>query len=247
MHQLCTAHTLYYQQVTTHSHELNWPEKLTDATGPSGGPLSFGSFEAPVPTQQSQSGSQTQGRSGPGPYSAQQAMPQQQSQQQPQGQPRRNQQNRNHRPGLHEANSYSMQRGPPSMQQGHFNASQNTYMQSGQQGFAYGQPPNMQYGMPAGYGNAMVGGQYYQQYQQQPQPGRSQSQSSSYQRSAPHSRPQQPQANVQPAVPSLPVGQVNRPKTKALDIIDPNTHTKVEISPRSESLSTHGMTLAQAH
>ena len=232
------------------------------ATGSAGGPqvqqevhLSFGSINSEaLAFQQPPPASQPQGRPGPGPSPTQQAMPQQQSQQQGQQQmQRRNSQQhgRGQRQAPpHEAGLYNMQQGSRNMQPAHYNASQNTYMQSVPQGrYNPNYQPNVPYGPAAGYANPMIGGApFYPSYpQQQQQPGR-QSQQPAYQRPALHNRPQgmqQSSASTQPAVPALPIA--NRPKTKALDIIDPTTHTKVEISPRSESFAFVNNTLTQSH
>ena len=201
-------------------------------SGPPGGALAFGSFDQPpVPTRH--------------PPNQQQIRPNasQQHQGPLQGGPQQPQMGRRPSSGGPRNNGYKHQYESQSQstpqQAMHFGAGFNTGPQ-GSQGF------NMQQ-QQQGYGFAPQGG-YYTQYgnmmmqqgnyppnysgPQQGQGNRSQPVPNHYQ------RPAQPQGRAQPQQQPHQQPQASVPaarRKKALDIIDPTTHSKVEISPRSKS------------
>ena len=208
-----------------------------------GNQLSFGNFGPMVHAQQSQPTAQP--RPGQGQYQAQPALPQQQSQAQGQG------------PGQNVQMPRRNSQGPRGPRQGQQYDAHNVYSGMQQQpaglqqpGYAAYNAYSMQQGYIGGYGAQQSNPNYYQNYQPQmlngPQPRQNypqqpargpqqQQQQRGYSRPVSHNRSQglQPQPH-QAAVSPIPIGQINKPKTKALDIIDPSTHAKVEISPRSK-------------
>ena len=204
-------------------------------TGPPGGKLEFGSF-AGLPDPIRQAGNQSQNRPG---------VPQPQSGPLQPGPPQQQQQRLDRRTsgsGPRSNNGYKQpshydphaQAGPTAgMQYSGYNgvpaAAQPGYIQQQQQGYPYGHQANYYQGyqhmmMPQGsYPQGAYSGQ-------QQQGGRTPQAPQQYRPSQPPARSQTQQQH-QPT--QAAAGSAPRRK-KALDIIDPNTHSKVEISPRSK-------------
>lgn len=106
-------------------------------------------------------------------------------------------------------------------------------MQPQQQGYPYGHQANYYQGFQP---MMMPAGGYPQGYNGSQQPtARTPQGQPQYRPSQPpaRSQPQQQHQQAQPAAAAVPALR----KKKALDIIDPTTHSKVEISPRSKSLA----------
>ncbi|DBA73185.1 TPA: hypothetical protein ACH3X1_011264 [Trebouxia sp. C0004] len=206
------------------------------SNGPPGGKLEFGSF-AGLPDPIRPAGNQTQNRPGvPQPQSGalQPGLPQQQQQQRldrrgsgPGSRNNNSYKQPNHydphaQPGAQPTMHYSAyNRGPPAPQSG--------YMQPQQQGYPYGHQANYYQGFQP---VMMPAGGYPQGYNGSQQPAARTSQGQpQYRPSQPpaRSQPQQQHQSAQPAAAAVPALRRKKP----LDIIDPTTHSKVEISPRS--------------